>query len=327
MFVKQLDHFSMLNESQQPLVSIGVASYNNSKYIIETLDSINNQLYENIEIIIVDDCSKDDSLQVINNWLPLSKFPARLIANKVNNGLTKVCNIIYKNLDPKTSFLAIIGSDDVMLPERILNQVNLHFAHKNVAAVFSDMLIINERGETINSSYYSSISEDYDSINKTLVQETNQKVESIINKNVIPAPSVLYNKTAVEKIGGWDESLNFEDWDFNLRLLREGYNFIPSADCLIKYRKLPHSLSGKPTSTSFESLLKFVSKHRNITPDIDKAIDNKIIECAHIIYQYGGKTSVKWLVQRFKLTRDLKTFAFLTCAFLKIPYSTIQKFK
>jgi alpha-1,3-rhamnosyltransferase len=58
-----------MEEKEQPLVSVRVITYNSSKTVIETLDSIYNQTYPNIELIISDDCSKDDTVAICREWV------------------------------------------------------------------------------------------------------------------------------------------------------------------------------------------------------------------------------------------------------------------
>ena len=78
--------------SKYPLVSVGIASYNNSKYILQTLECVQNQTYPNLEIIIVDDFSNDDSVEIINNWMKNTKLNTKLIINTQNNGVEYALN-------------------------------------------------------------------------------------------------------------------------------------------------------------------------------------------------------------------------------------------
>src|SRR6266404_5501223 len=69
------------------LVSVGVASYNNSSYILDTLNSIKEQTYSNLELIIVDDCSTDNSTTIIENCISQSQVNCKFIRNSTNLGV------------------------------------------------------------------------------------------------------------------------------------------------------------------------------------------------------------------------------------------------
>ena len=64
----------MLHHRISGLVSVVITNYNHEEYIVECLDSIKNQTYKNIEIIIIDDASTDNSVEVINNWIEINKY-------------------------------------------------------------------------------------------------------------------------------------------------------------------------------------------------------------------------------------------------------------
>lgn len=64
----------MLYSRISGLVSVVITNYNHEKYIVDCLDSIRNQTYKNIEIVIIDDASTDNSIEVINNWIEVNKY-------------------------------------------------------------------------------------------------------------------------------------------------------------------------------------------------------------------------------------------------------------
>ncbi|WP_303813338.1 glycosyltransferase family A protein, partial [Apibacter mensalis] len=83
-------------DKELPLVSIVAINYNNSKHLVETLDSIDQQTYKNIELIIVDDCSTDDSVKKIDQWLLTYNKPFQFIKHIENKGICKTINDGYK---------------------------------------------------------------------------------------------------------------------------------------------------------------------------------------------------------------------------------------
>src|SRR4051794_768989 len=83
-------------KSNIPLVTIGVLSYNYAQYIIAALDSIINQTYKNIELIIIDDCSADESPQLVKDWIERHVVTCTYLKNETNVGITKTSNTIVQ---------------------------------------------------------------------------------------------------------------------------------------------------------------------------------------------------------------------------------------
>src|SRR5262245_34925693 len=108
--------FRNKKEFSYPLFTVGVLSYNNGKFIRCTLDSILRQSYSHIELIVVDDGSKDDSPIVIKNWIKEHDISCMLITHEKNFGICKGCNDVVKNA--KGKYIALFGSDDIMNPLR-----------------------------------------------------------------------------------------------------------------------------------------------------------------------------------------------------------------
>jgi glycosyltransferase involved in cell wall biosynthesis len=117
-----------------PLVSIVVITYNSEKYIIETLESARNQSYENIELIITDDCSKDDTLKIAEGWLEKnsSRFKRTLIVPAlINGGTSKNMN---KGLNEAFGiWIKPIAGDDLLLPNCI--ESNVFYGEKNDSSI------------------------------------------------------------------------------------------------------------------------------------------------------------------------------------------------
>lgn len=103
---------------QQPLVSVIIASYNHGRYIEESILSVLGQTYPNIELLVVDDGSKDDSVERIRRLQAEHGFDFQV---QQNQGLTATLNGAIARA--KGSLIAPFGSDDIMLPERIAIQV------------------------------------------------------------------------------------------------------------------------------------------------------------------------------------------------------------
>lgn len=136
-----------------PLVSVVVITYNSSKYVSKTLDSIKCQTYENIELIISDDCSSDNTVSVVEQWIKKNKDRFKtvvLVNNPVNTGIAPNCNRgLYKS---KGEWVKLIAGDDLLLPECIADNINYTKTNNEARIIFSRMsLLIDE--EISNLSY------------------------------------------------------------------------------------------------------------------------------------------------------------------------------
>ena len=101
------------------LVSVIMPSYNTAKYIGESIESVINQTYPNWELIIVDDCSTDDTEGVVQGYLSDSRI--RFLKNEKNSGAAISRN--YALREAKGKWVAFLDSDDVWLPEKLETQI------------------------------------------------------------------------------------------------------------------------------------------------------------------------------------------------------------
>ena len=102
--------------NNSPLVSIIACCYNHEKYVEETLGSIKSQTHGNIELIIIDDFSTDQSVKKISNWIEKNKYSCTFIKNTENLGVVKTLNKALKKCNGK--YFSIIACDDIFLKKK-----------------------------------------------------------------------------------------------------------------------------------------------------------------------------------------------------------------
>ncbi|GAA0714323.1 glycosyltransferase family 2 protein [Aquimarina litoralis] len=124
-------------------VTIITPSYNSAEYISETIDSVIKQTYENWEMLIVDDCSKDDSVAIINDYCLLDNR-VRLIQLEKNGGAAVARNRAIKEAQGR--FLAFLDSDDQWHPKKLEKQVGM-MVNKNIPFTFTSYQLVSEEGE------------------------------------------------------------------------------------------------------------------------------------------------------------------------------------
>lgn len=221
--------------SQQPLVSIICHCYNHAPFIEECLNSVLNQSYKNIELIIVDDCSSDNSVEVIENWLKKNS-EVHFIKNPKNIGITKSFNNTAELA--KGEFLIDLATDDVLLSNCIEEQISAFNQNPNASLVFGNAELVDENGNFV--SYCFPVDENLKVID-TNIQYTNY--ESILKGgNCMCSVSSMFKKETFINLGKYDENLVYEDLDFWLRLAKKNEIFFIDK-ILVKKRELSHSLT------------------------------------------------------------------------------------
>jgi len=220
-----------------PLASICVLSYNHARYLPETLDSALAQTYPNIEIIVVDDGSKDDSLAIARGYE--AKYPARVKVythpNNENRGISRTINLAS---DSSTgSYWSVLGSDDILCPDKIEKQIAFLEAHPELGFVYCYVDYIDFEGKKLPGKF-----------GKDITSEP-QPLRAMIMENYIPAMAILARREAVARVGDHDPDLVYSDWDFWVRLLllyKGGF----IAESLSKYRVHSDNTSiGTPRAT------------------------------------------------------------------------------
>ena len=219
------------------LVSILVPCYNHEKYIDDCMSSLCAQTYPEIELIIVDDCSKDGSYKKLQTWL--EKLEKRFTAvsldkNEINQGVTKNLNRMLEKA--KGTYIKILASDDMLVPTAIENFVT--FAERNQSdIIFSNVSLVKE-----NAHYPLS---DLDT-HILFYQKTppyGEKLTGIIcGDNYIPAPGVFIPKKTYDQYGVFDEKYILEDFEYWLRVsVRGTFGYLDKVTAL--YRQNDNSLS------------------------------------------------------------------------------------
>lgn len=306
-----------------PLVTIGIPNYNYGHYIVETLDSVVQQNYENLEIIIVDDCSSDNSLTVIENWVNRYKGskPIKIISNKTNQGLTKVCNIILK--EAKGKYFQSLDADDIVLQDKIIKQVEVLERTPDAAFVYSNLKIINEAGYIIHEDYLKYIGYDHKNM------PTGKIFLNLFKFNFIPLPSVLVNTEKARSAGGFDETIQVQDYYMWFKLSQQ-YEAIYLDDYTGYYRVHSKSMSNRKVSnrSSVESVLKIKhSYYSQLDESVRQIIRKELNASAVYLYEQKSKTALHWLKRAFYLNPSLKTFVYYLSAIMRIPYSFFFRVK
>lgn len=205
-----MDFRNIKTDPANPLVTIGILSYNYNRFIGETLNSVLGQTYAGIELVIVDDGSTDRSCDTIREWVARNTLECTFVIHDTNRGIAAACNTVISNAHGK--YLVLFASDDIMNPERIANQVAvLEHSDERCAFCYSDAELINESGESMGlySLQY----------NIHQFEEGNLLEAFILGEACVPAPTIMYRKQIFEQIGVYDERLATEDYGMHMRVI------------------------------------------------------------------------------------------------------------
>lgn len=242
---------------KNPLVTVICLSYNHEKFVVEALNSVLQQKYSPVELIVVDDCSTDKSASIIDNWC-LQQNNITFIKNEQNSGNTKSFNKALKIASG--DYIIDLAADDVLTFDGIELQVAAfkQSTFKNLGIVYGNAEIINENGSF--NSYYFPVNANKNVIKKRQAGAVYASV--LTSGDSICSVSAMIKKNVYDDLNGYDETLHYEDLDFWIRAARVyEFDFIDAV--LIKKRIVSNSLSShfyKKNNKINESTYKILKK-------------------------------------------------------------------
>ncbi len=252
-----------------PLITVICLCYNHAEYVIESLQSVINQTYKSIELIVVDDCSSDNSVSIIRKWL-LDYPNINLIVNEKNLGNTKTFNLAAQFA--KGDYLIDLAADDILLENCVALQFEKfqNSIYKNLAVVYGNCELIDERGSFLNFYF------DVDASNKTIeMRKTGDVYVSVLKtgKSICSVSSMM-RKSVFDLLQGYDENLAYEDLDYWIRASRL-YDFDYIDAVLVQKRIVKTSMTAsffKPNSeinkSTYLILKKALALNKSLEEDL-----------------------------------------------------------
>ncbi|HEY8940788.1 MAG TPA: glycosyltransferase family A protein [Cellvibrio sp.] len=188
-----------ISTNSQPLVSVVIATYNMGQYIRLAVESVLNQSWENIEVVVVDDGSTDNTQIVMQHF----QGNARVLYIKTENqGQPKAKNCGIKNT--KGDFIAFCDADDLWEPNKLEVQMPL-FHNPDVGVVYSEVSNIDE----YNNRYTKPPAE---------IRYSGKVTNQMLIENFVPFGTAVIRRQCIEKNGIFDEEFRMGiDWDLWLR--------------------------------------------------------------------------------------------------------------
>jgi len=203
-----------------PLVSVIVPLYNHERFVVKCLESVVNEDYDNLEIIILDDGSTDGSFAVAQSWVNTHRAGVKRLElhRQSHVGITKTLNRLLSMT--RGEFITPLASDDYLVPGGIQARVDVLRKEKKWLAVFGDCLVVDEKENVICHSGVTGFHPG--SARKTALLNRKLIAVELAMRWSVPGPVFLMKREALDVAGKYDESSWIEDRDYYLRLLVKG---------------------------------------------------------------------------------------------------------
>jgi len=205
------------------LVSIIVITYNSSLYVLDTLESAKAQTYKNIELIVSDDGSVDNTIEICRQWIKDNKerfVRTEMITVEKNTGIPANCNRGVKASEGE--WIKLIAGDDLLQDNCIKNYIEFIIENNNIPKfIFSNVVIINSKSVVIDresNDYSNGWGREFGASN------VSEQYSLLLKSNKVWAPTWFFSKDVFIIANGFDERYRcFEDRPFMLNILKNGF--------------------------------------------------------------------------------------------------------
>lgn len=302
-------------QPQEPAISVVMSVYNGEKYIEDTIESILNQTFENFEFIIINDCSTDSSLEIleafrerdtrvviINNDINL-KLPASL-----NKGIAKA----------RGRYIARMDADDIALPNRFAVQLQAIESEPEIDFLGSRVQCFYD--EENDGEAYANISSmeelHFNFIAASLdLKDTQELITKESYKTTRICHSTLFGKTSAFKKLKYNEEVFAEDWDLYNRAINRGYSISKVPDILVKYRIVNTGMCGQFNNQNHKEIRKKIS-----------TLNNGILKDCFVTKNYDNAFKFLWFHYiRFFLANLIVKFKTMVNKMIKRPVFLVMK--
>ena len=210
----------------EPIVTIYILNHNYSKYFKDAFNSVINQTYDRLDIIVIDDGSTDDSVEIISSLTEI--HPSIRFVTQTNKGLTASINIAIKLA--KGKYIMRLDADDYLDPNAVSEMVNKIEKMNEVGLIFTDYYVVNESKEIINHH------QRFDFDNEVQVLD-----------NPAHGACTMFKLDVLKEFGGYNESYKMQDGYYIWLKIIQKYKVTNLNKPLFYYRQHEDSLSKRKT--------------------------------------------------------------------------------
>jgi len=238
-----------------PKISIVLPTYNGERYISQSIESIRKQSYINWELIIVDDCSTDNTINIIDKYVHDDKR-IKVIHNSINYKLPRSLNVGFR--EAKGEYLTWTSDDNLYYDNALEVMKNELEKNNNIYMVCAQMMNIDDKGENLG------------------IQFTGNVQNFFLNNNI--GACFMYRRIILEEIGEYDADLFLvEDYDYWLRIAEFYGDIERILKPLYYYRRHENSLSFTKKSLVTKQIKKLKEKHINLL--LNRFKNNTLMIC------------------------------------------------
>ena len=240
---------------KRPLVTVLVPSFNHSKYISRSIESIFNQTYKNFNLIVIDDGSTDGSIEILESLKSTYNFK---LVRQENKGISFTLNRCIREYTDGEYF-TFCASDDFWLPRKLELQVNFLEMNRFYPMCYGRAMYVSETSEILDNGLSETLHGGY-------------IFEDILLFKIHPPVNYMFRTHIFDEIGLYDEYLLAEDYDMNLRIAHKyPIGFID--ETLFCYR----------TSNEILKIIRFDSISNSHLKSIDKFKDHLLFKNARLM--------------------------------------------
>jgi alpha-1,3-rhamnosyltransferase len=223
-----------------PLCSVLCVSYNHAKFAAAGLQSIYNQTYQNIEIIVLDDGSSDNSVEVIKTALAQSPFPTKFIKQKNSGNVPANFNKVLEAASGE--FVTMMSLDDILMPDCIENAIEvLSRDRKIVFSANTGHFHIDENGKKITGEIHLPLPKNHPKTSQDLIELEYEFLGSFYIQGQV------FRRDALQTVGGFDDTMTGDDIILRTRLFQymvrhPEFKFSLGDNVVLHYRKHGNNL-------------------------------------------------------------------------------------
>ena len=290
--------------SMQPLVSILIPSYNHEKYIAKTIESCLAQTYNNIEVIVVDDASSDNTFNIAKKYEAIDQR-IRVYKNSSNCGPSATTIECFNR--SVGDYVSPMPSDDVALPEKIELQIREIVRDNKIGLVYTAVNYIDDDGILLkkNQSFASNAFDFKRRIRREWLHYFFNNGNCICGSGPL-LPRAIYEKYCINPA-----LIQLQDFDIWVKIAIDGYEIVSIDIPLVNYRI--QNNGGNLSAPNFDSAARTSFEYRKILENFKRISDCSdmafLIEDRDFIIDQQFPSSVQWHIALAKYALTKKSFA------------------